>query len=103
MSIPSACFWARFRTFFQECHRVPSAWQTSFAVCPLRRAALGALPVLLLLTVPLSGRGEIHCENPAVNAGVVFTGTRLLQRIVLVNRGKSEVQILEAKASCGCL
>ncbi|HEV3084006.1 MAG TPA: DUF1573 domain-containing protein [Gemmataceae bacterium] len=91
MSIPFACFLAGFRSFLQECHRMPGAWQ----------ASLGA--VLLLLIVPLNGRSEIHCEKPAVNAGVVFTGTRLLQRFVLVNRGKSEVQILEAKASCGCL
>jgi hypothetical protein len=82
---------------------MPGAWQAFFAVCTFRYMALGGLPVLLLLTVPLNGRGEIHCEKPAVNAGVVFTGTRLLQRFVLVNRGKSEVQILEAKASCGCL
>jgi|GEM_PF-276966 len=103
MSIPLACSSARFFSFLQECHRMPSVWQASLDVCTLRHAAPGALAVLVLLALPLNGRGEIHCEKPAVNAGIVFTGTRLLQRFVLVNRGKSEVQILEAKASCGCL
>jgi hypothetical protein len=71
--------------------------------CTLRSMPPAALALLVFLALPLNGRGEIHCEKSAVNAGVVFTGTKLLQRFVLVNRGESEVQILEAKASCGCL
>ncbi|HEV3444884.1 MAG TPA: hypothetical protein VG099_09590, partial [Gemmataceae bacterium] len=46
MSIPLACFSARLRTFFQECHRLPSVWQATLGVCLFRHMAMGALPVL---------------------------------------------------------
>jgi hypothetical protein len=46
---------------------------------------------------------EVFCANPRVNAGVVYTGTRLRQSFELCNRGNRIVEIGELRASCGCL
>jgi len=71
--------------------------------CAVRWTALAVLPLLIFAAAPSTGRSEIYCDKPAVNAGVVFTGTRLVQRFKLSNRGKAPLEVLEARASCGCL
>ncbi|TMQ32879.1 MAG: DUF1573 domain-containing protein, partial [Planctomycetota bacterium] len=48
-------------------------------------------------------RADLHFERPAVNAGVVYSGSRLLQRFPFINRGSSSIEITDARASCGCL
>src|ERR1700687_3466978 len=69
------------------------------AVC----AALLLTTAAVTLLTPSRALCELRCEKPAVSAGVVCTGTRLLQRFELCNRGERLVEIGEVKLSCGCL
>jgi Protein of unknown function (DUF1573) len=48
-------------------------------------------------------RADLYFEKPAVNAGVVYSGSRLLQRFPFISRGSSSIEITDARASCGCL
>src|SRR5205807_1920568 len=73
----------------------------SAKLSPLTSHWLAALFTLAMISG--SARSELVCQKPLVNAGVVYTGTCLAQRFVLVNRGDAAAEVIEAKASCGCL
>jgi hypothetical protein len=67
----------------------------------MRQAVLACIALVVLN--PNRARCELYCKQPSVNAGVVYSGTRLLQSFTVVNRGNNAIEISEAKASCGCL
>jgi hypothetical protein len=45
----------------------------------------------------------LHVEEPNSNAGRIYTGQKLTRQFTFTNRGPDDVEIIEAKASCGCL
>src|SRR5262249_2726317 len=59
-------------------------------------------PVLLLALVGTTARGDLHFPEPTAQAGEVRTGAPLTHRFAFVNTGPEEVEIIEARASCGC-
>src|SRR5207302_2571543 len=69
----------------------------------LRALVFAMLPVLASASTTTFARCELCCAKASVNAGVVYSGTRLKQSFTLVNRGTTSVEIAEARASCGCL
>src|SRR5262245_45588036 len=73
------------------------------------RAVLSSIAVresmafLTLTLVAVAGRAELRFSQPTVNAGVVRSGTPFRHGFVFVNDGREPAEILEARASCGCL
>jgi hypothetical protein len=71
---------------------------------PARHAKLFSLSVLIVLWLRMpTARAEIFFAEPTADAGIVRTGTSLRQRFEFVNRGTNAVEILDLRASCGCL
>lgn len=73
-----------------------------------RRFVIRAGQVILFFAwtlVPLVAvaRAELHFAQPAVDAGVVRCGAPLSHRFLCTNRGNAAVEIIEARAGCGCL
>lgn len=62
------------------------------------------LPLVLLLGVPAgSARADLQVAQPVIELGEVRSGPILRQRFSFVNQGKEPVEIIGARASCGCL
>jgi hypothetical protein len=61
------------------------------------------LALVGLLILPAGLRADLRFEQVEANAGVVYTGCRLVQRFTFVNAGAETVEITQARASCGCL
>jgi hypothetical protein len=50
-----------------------------------------------------AARAELRFPQPTVNVGVVRAGMSLSHRFTFVNDDRRELEIVEARASCGCL
>lgn len=48
-------------------------------------------------------RAELRIEQPLVQLGEIKGGLKLQHRLALVNSGNQPLELLEVKASCGCL
>lgn len=55
------------------------------------------------LLLPTGGRAELRFLQPTVHVGVIRSGMPLTHRFVFVNDGAQDLEITEARASCGCL
>jgi hypothetical protein len=55
------------------------------------------------LTCAGSARAEFRCLEPAIDVGDVKAGAPLSHCFRLINQAKEPIEILEARASCGCL
>jgi hypothetical protein len=58
---------------------------------------------LFLARVPPECRADLQVPQAEADAGVVYTGKELTHCFSFVNRGPEVVEIVEARASCGCL
>src|SRR5262245_50705349 len=61
------------------------------------------MALLMAALTSVAGRAELRFAQPTVNAGVVRSGTPFKHCFSFVNAGREPVEILEARASCGCL
>jgi hypothetical protein len=59
--------------------------------------------VLMLGLIGAEARGGIHFHQPTVDIGEVKSGVPLTHRFAFVIDGPEPVEILEARASCGCM
>jgi hypothetical protein len=50
-----------------------------------------------------AGRADLHFLEPAADVGEAHSGAPLVHRFAFVNRGPAPVEIVEVRASCGCL
>jgi hypothetical protein len=68
----------------------------------LRYLAPLSLSVLLAWNAT-AARAELHFPETAADAGQVYTGKELAHTFTFVNQGQDAVEIIEARASCGCM
>ena len=59
------------------------------------------IPLVLLLAA--QARSELHVPAPVMDLGEVKSGLPLTNSFELINTGSGVVEILETRASCGCL
>ncbi|HMF17543.1 MAG TPA: DUF1573 domain-containing protein, partial [Gemmataceae bacterium] len=59
------------------------------------------IPLVLLLAA--QARSELHVSAPVLDLGEVKSGLPLIHSFELINTGPGVVEILETRASCGCL
>jgi len=71
---------------------------------PLRGAALaGVASLMLALMAPSRAQAELRFVQPDAEAGTVRTGTALAHVFEFTNTGPDTVEIVDLRASCGCL
>jgi hypothetical protein len=59
---------------------------------------------LLLILAPVGVvRAELTCSGTTYEAGQVSTGTVIRRNFMLVNQGRSTIEVTEVKPGCGCL
>lgn len=64
-------------------------------------AVLGAAAILAMHAT--AARAELHFPQASADLGEVRSGVPLQHRFTLVNRGAGPIEIVEVRASCGCL
>src|SRR5207237_7508843 len=70
----------------------------------LALSRLAAVSLILLVAGSATAAGaDQHFPETAADAGQVYTGKELAHTFAFVNRGPEAVEIVEARASCGCL
>ena len=68
-----------------------------------RMQAFAAGAVLALGLSAAAARADLRFSGPRVDVGEMRTGAPLTHRFDFVNEGPDAVEVLEAKASCGCM
>lgn len=72
----------------------------SYHASPLHVWCLAAVLCLGLASL---GRGEVEFRPQTVDRGEVLVGPPLIQEFHCYNHGPEDVELLEARSSCGCL
>jgi hypothetical protein len=67
------------------------------------RHLAGVSLTVLLAWCATDARADLHFPETAADAGQVYTGKELAHTFVFVNQGREPVEIVAARASCGCL
>src|SRR5437588_2843981 len=67
------------------------------------RQAVAVALALALAGLTADARADLHFPETAADAGQVYTGKELAHTFAFVNRGPEAVEVVEARASCGCL
>src|SRR5262245_46809348 len=62
-----------------------------------------ALAFGILLAAASTAPAQLQFAQTTVDAGTVYSGVSLSRKFEFVNAGKQAVEILDGKASCGCL
>jgi len=58
---------------------------------------------IAMLAIVLPARAGLEFAHTTVNVGEVRCGAPLAHRFLFVNRGKTDVEIVDMKTTCGCL
>ena len=84
----------------QSVHPPLPDWSGEEMMLVLSRFLVVLLPLAL---VGSAARADLRFTQPAADVGDVRSGTPLTQRYEFVNEGPESVQIVNVRASCGCM
>ncbi|HZT82311.1 MAG TPA: DUF1573 domain-containing protein [Gemmataceae bacterium] len=68
-----------------------------------RRAAVVAVALTAAVALAAPARAGLMFSQPRANVGPVRTGTQLSHEFAFTNPGPDEVEVVELRASCGCM